>query len=148
MKSYLVIIVMITGTLAFCKKDDCSEQKMTLKHLESDYGCLNTKDNLEIDLLDNILFVRTDEDYNTKVTGLCHPQVDFSQYDLIIGKQPLENINDTILYNYVRTCPGTVLSLTIDIVQSSSSALDTIVYHALIPKLSDTETLSVNITIR
>ena len=148
MKSFIPLVILIISTLTFCKKDDCAEQDLTARHFETDFGCENTKDNLEIDLLDNVMFIRSDENYNLKVTGPCHPQIDFSQYDLVIGKQTLDHVNDTIIYKYVRTCPGTVLSLTIDIVQSSTITADTIVYHAIIPKLADTETLSVNITLR
>lgn len=67
---------------------------------------------------------------------------------LLIGKQSSGNENDTIKYDLRRVCPDHKLMLTIDIIQSVATRPDNVVYHALIPKLGDEETLNVTINLQ
>jgi hypothetical protein len=148
MKNAILILVAAASILVSCKKNDCKESQLTTKHFETDYGCLSTKHALLIDLNNNAIIIRSKSDYDTKVSGVCHPDIDFSIYDLVIGKQSSGNFNDTILYDLKRTCPEKELTLTVDIVQSALTIPDNVVYHAIIPKLGDEETLNIKISIR
>jgi hypothetical protein len=148
MKYLLLFSFTIFFSLYACKKNDCKEEQLTATTLESDYGCNATKHNLKISLTDDVAFVRTKTDYDAKVSGACHPQIDFTKFDLIIGKQGLDSKNDTILYSYKRTCPANDLALTFDLVQSTVATHDTIVYHAIVPKISSGENLNVYVNIR
>ena len=121
---------------------------MSTKQFESEYGCENTKHTLLIDTVNACVVIRSKESYDELVSGICHPEINFSLYDLIIGKQSTGNWNDTILYDYRKTCPENNLTLTIEIVQSDLTLADNVVYHALIPKLGDEETLYLNINVR
>jgi hypothetical protein len=147
MKYSIVVIAFIIG-ISSCNKNDCKEELKPLKHFESESGCENTKHTLAIALHNNCTIIRSKNSYDSQVTGTCHPDIDFSIYDLVIGKQSSGNRNDTIMYDLRKTCPKGELTLTVDIIQSAITLPDSVVYHALIPKLGDEETLNVNINVR
>ena len=148
MKNTFIISAFLVCILSYCKKDTCNEEVMTTKHFESDYGCTNTKFTLQIDLNNDATIIRSKESYDSKVSGPCHPEIDFSLYDLVIGKQSTSNSNDTILYDYRRTCPDKKMTLSVDLIQSETAQPSTVVYHAIIPKLGDQESLNIKLTVR
>lgn len=148
MKSHIINTLILICLLSACKKDHCTETVLTTKHFESDYGCANTKHTLIIDLNNNCTIIQSKADYDSKVTGTCHPEIDFTQYDLIIGKQSSGNWNDTILYDLRHKCPEDELTLTVDIIQTDLTQPDNVVYHALIPKLGSGETLKINVNVK
>ena len=148
MKYSLIFSIFLLSIFTSCKKNECNEIILTSKHLESDYGCVNTKYSLVVDLQNNGKIIRSKEAYDTEVTGPCHPDIDFSKYDLVIGKQSSGNENDTILYDYRSACPNNELTLTVDIIQSDATRPDNVVYHAIIPKLGDEETLSLIVNVK
>jgi len=148
MKYSLLFAILILSIISSCKKDDCNEIILNVKHLESDYGCENTKYSLVVDLQNNGKIIRSKEAYNDEVAGPCHPDIDFSIYDLVIGKQSSGNENDTILYDYRSVCPNNESTLTVDIIQSDVTRPDNVVYHAIIPKLGDEETLQIIVNVK
>ena len=135
-------LVMLSGC------DKCKEKTMSAKHFESEYGCADTKHTLIVDLTDAGMIIRSKEEFDSKVSGICHPDIDFALYDLVIGKQSTANEVDTILYEYGTLCPDDELTLSVDIVQSLITTPDNVVYHALLPKLGDGEDLTVNLNVR
>jgi hypothetical protein len=148
MKKVIILSVIILSILSCKKEDDCEEVLLDVKNLETDYGCRNTKHTLVIDLINEVKIIRSMEDYDGEVSGPCHPDINFSENDLIIGKHILNNVNDTITYDYRRACPGENLTLTVELTQFATSLPDTVVYHAIIPKLDDGESVDINLTIR
>jgi hypothetical protein len=138
----------MVSSLISCKKNDCDEKILTTKHFESDYGCQSTKYNLVVDLQNSAKIIRSKEAYDTEVSGPCHPDIDFSKFDLVIGKQSSGNENDTILYDYRSACPNNEATLTIDIIQSLAARPDNVVYHAIISKLGDEETLKIIVKVK
>jgi hypothetical protein len=148
MKYFALIITLLLSILSGCKKDDCKETLLPLKNFENEFGCINTKYTLLIDLTNNCTIIRSKADYDLKVTGNCHPTIDFSIFDLIIGRQSSGNENDTIKYDLRRICPSQELTLTVDIFQTDATRPDNVTYHALIPKLGDEETINVKITVQ
>jgi hypothetical protein len=141
MKTHIFLLVFLTFLTSCNKKENCQDILLTVEHLD----CENLKYSMDIDLNNNYTYIRSKEEYDAMVTGTCHPEIDFSNWDLIIGKQASGNENDTIYYNYRRTCIENRLTLNIEIVQSDLTRPDNITYHALIPKLGDEETIFVNI---
>jgi hypothetical protein len=148
MKNTIIICAFLLCILSCSKKDDCKEEQMTVKHFETEYGCENTRFTLQIDLNNDCTIIRSKEAYDSKVAGICHPEIDFSLYDLVIGKQSSGFWNDTILYDLRRTCPEKELTLTIELHQLEVTTPSTVVYHALIPKLGDEEILNIQINVR
>ena len=145
---YVCIIPVLLICLSSCKKNDCKEELRTVKHFESEYGCVNTKYDLKINLTNNVTVIRSEDDYDTRVTGTCHPEIDFNLYDLVIGKQATAYRIDTILYDYRIACPEDQLSLSVEIIQSDANVADEVVFHAMIPKLGDDELLYINVNIK
>jgi hypothetical protein len=148
MKYSILLSLFLFCILISCKKNNCDEKTITTKHLESEYGCVNTKHSLVIDLVNDCKIIRSKEAYDSEVSGTCHPDIDFSLFDLVIGKQASGNWNDTILYDYRTACPDNELTLTVDIIQSAMTTPDNVVYHALIPKLGNEKTLNIIINVR
>jgi hypothetical protein len=138
----IFFLVMLSGC------DKCKDKTISSKQFEDVFGCVDTKHNLTVDLTDACIIIRSDEEFNSKVTGTCHPDIDFTLYDLVIGKQSTANEVDTILYKYGTVCPENELTLAVDIVQSLITTPENIVYHALVPKLGDEQGLQVNVTVR
>ena len=128
--------------LGYCnEKEKCEDILLTVEHFE----CENSKHTLIVDLSNEYTIIRSNEQYDNLVSGPCHPEINFSNFDLVIGKQSSGNWNDTINYDLRRTCPENELTLTIEIIQMAITIPDNVVYHAMIPKLGDEETLVVNI---
>jgi len=148
MKKTILLSALLICIMSCTKKDDCKEDIINIKNFETDYGCVNTRFGLNVNLNNECTVIRSKEDYDNQVSGDCHPDIDFSQYDLVIGKQSTGNFNDTVLFDFRRTCPDKKLTLTIDVIQLDITQPSTIVYHTLIPKLGDEEALNIVINIK
>lgn len=148
MKYKILFIAFLICLLSCNKKDDCKEQQIALKHFESDYGCADTRHTLNINLNNNCIIIRSKEAYDSQVSGSCHPEIDFALFDLVIGRQTSGNNNASITYDLRKTCPENELSLTVDLIQGLETIPDNVVYHALIPKLGDEESLNIKISVR
>jgi hypothetical protein len=79
------------------------------------------------------------------IDGTCKPTVDFGKYDLVIGKKSTPSQVDTIYYEYKRDCPDQDLVLSVEMILVPGTAVDNVVFHSLIPKLGDEETLLLNV---
>ena len=143
----IILLVSVASMVCACHKNNCNERSVPIRHFDTDYGCQNSKRTLAVNLTNNCILIRSQAFYDTQVTGTCHPSIDFTRYDLLIGKQSSANRNDTILYDYKRTCPNEVLTLNVDIVQSAVTQPDNVVYNAIIPKLTDKDSLRIMVTI-
>ena len=148
MKLSIIFTLILLSSLTSCKKNDCNEKMLTTKNFESDYGCQSTKYSLAVDLQNSAKIIRSKEAYDSEVSGPCHPDIDFSKFDLVIGKQSSGNENDTILYDYRSACPNNEATLTIDIIQSLATRPDNVVYHAIIGKLGDEESLKIIVNVK
>jgi len=148
MKYKILFSAFLICLLSCNKKDDCKEQPIALKHFESDYGCADTRHTLSVNLNNNATIIRSKEAYDSQVSGSCHPEIDFALFDLVIGRQSSGNNNASITYDLRRTCPDKELTLTVDLIQGMATVPDNVVYHALIPKLGDEESLNIKITVR
>ncbi len=148
MKNRIIILAVLLIIVSCNKKDNCKEVLMSTMQFDNEYGCTDTKYNLKVDLVNSAIIIRDKAAYDSEISGDCHPTIDFSAYDLVIGKQSTDNMNDTILYDLRTTCPDDKLTLTVNIVQKDITGADTVVYHALIPKLTDNGTLNVIVFIK
>jgi hypothetical protein len=148
MKKYIIILTALLSIVSCNKKDNCKETQMATKQFDSEYGCSDSKHTLKIDLVNNVTIIRDKTTYDSEVSGGCHPVVDFTVYDLVIGKQSTEFLNDTITYDLRNACPDNTLTLTVNIIQSSVAEKDTVVYHALIPKIEDQGNLTVSLILK
>jgi hypothetical protein len=144
MKNKLLIVTLLLMNISCRQNHDCEDKQLTIHH----FDCANTKYSLKIDIQNDYTIIRSKETYDSKVTGDCHPTIDFSIYDLVIGRQSLGKENDTIIYDLRKTCPDNELDLNIDIIQSDATRPDNVVYHALIPKLGEEETIKIFVDVK
>ena len=141
----IILSGLILLILSSCSdNDECLDVELSVKHID----CPNSKYALQVDINNDFMLISSKESYDNLVSGDCHPSIDFSQYDLLIGKKSSGNENDTIKYNLHKICTDQKLVLTIDIIQSAATRPDNVVYNALIPKLGEGETLEVNINLQ
>jgi hypothetical protein len=140
----LIITLFLALAITSCKKE-CKEEFYDIESLENLYGCTNTRYDIEIDVSDNAVIISSQSSFDSMVEGPCQPTIDFGKYDLIIGKKSTLSQVDTIYYEYKRDCPDQDLVLSIEIIQIPDTPVDNVVFHALIPKLGDEETLFLNV---
>ncbi|UOQ74784.1 hypothetical protein [Hymenobacter cellulosilyticus] len=119
-----------------------------MKSLESEYGCQNTSRQLEINLNQTYTVIRNQADFDRLVTGACHPLIDFSAYDLIIGKKGLASGTSGITYTYQRDCATNRPTLRVTFGQSMTTEAPNLTYHALVPKLAAEEQVAVEVVVK
>jgi len=145
MKTNFIYLIMILGLLIIssCESsnsnNDCTPQALPVKSLETEYGCVNTKYQLNnIVLGDNYIIIRNQNEFNNWTDDLgCRPEIDFDTYDLILGKKQLTSGNQSIQYQYMDNC--TEKKLTVTFIQDATMVAPVLIYHALIPKLANNE---------
>ncbi|OUR97715.1 hypothetical protein A9Q86_16005 [Flavobacteriales bacterium 33_180_T64] len=149
MSKVIVVIIGVFLCVLFssCSSDDaCSPGVIVITNLEDEYSCVNTAYEMDIQLVDEFIIIRSQSDFNNLVTGSCMPQIDFTTFDLLIGKQGLSNGVDTIVYDgIIRNCDDNQLYLTVIFIQNATTEAPNLTYHVLVPKLGATETINVSI---
>ena len=92
--------------------------------------------------------IRSKIEYDSLVDGRCHPGIDFSKYDLIVGAQALTTGLDTVIYESNRICPENQLFITITIKRTYTSVgTGGVGYNAIIPKLENENDLFVEVNV-
>lgn len=149
MKTFEFFAILLIAALSgsSCRKE-CQELVLKVESLEKVYGCTGTRNNIIIDLTNNAVIITNLTDFNSYVDGPCKPAVDFSKYHLLIGKKSTTHRVDTILYDYRADCPDRYKTMKVEIVLTAEAIPENVVYHALIPKLTDDEGISLTIITR
>lgn len=143
---YLILIISVIFFLS-CEKEGCENTIIPITSLEKEYGCVNTKYQMDIDLQEDYTIIHTQSSFENLVIGNCQPQIDFSKYDLIIGKKGLGSGNASIDYELVENCEDKRLILTVIFYQTIFDEAPNLTYHALVPKIEKDRDLEVDIKI-
>lgn len=158
----ITFICMLSILFFSCNKESDSNEEAAKKNdeapcevttsvpasLETEYGCTNTKYQMNISLNNTFQVIKTQSQFNSLVTGACMPNIDFTRYDLIIGKKGLLNGNRNINYSLVRDCPNNKTTLNVSIQNDLNATAPNITYHALVPKLNPNEQVIVNVAVQ
>lgn len=96
---------------------------------------------------DEFLIIRNQTGFESHVSGNCHPDIDFSSYDLVIGKKQLTTGNNSIEYQLTENCETHHYTLGVTFHQNESTVAPNLTFHRLIPKFSEEEELSVEIKV-
>lgn len=143
----LIISILLVGIFSCNKDDECTDTILNTTSMEIEYDCTNTKYQMDIELSENFMIIRNQLDFTEFVSGDCQPEIDFSVYDLIIGKKGLANGNNSIEYELVQGCETGNQKLIVTFNQNETTEAPNLTYHALIPKLGDEQELGVEIII-
>ncbi|MCK8479705.1 hypothetical protein [Psychroserpens algicola] len=148
MKKILVLacFVLVFLSCNSCDDDSCAPVTLSITSLEEEYSCVNTPYQMDIDVSDEFIIIRSQADFDALVTGSCMPQIDFITYDLLIGKKALTNGVESINYDgLVKDCENGQLSLTVTFVKNDTDEAPNLTYHALVPKLELDDIINVSI---
>ncbi|MGK6350673.1 hypothetical protein [Parapedobacter sp. DT-150] len=131
---------------AACEKNEVcnSPTQLAVENLETLFGCQYTTHQMHIDLTETHTIIRSQNDFENRVTGNCMREIDFGKYDLVIGKKRLTSGVHEIRYDYTRDCDGTH-NLKVEIQHNAASEAPNITYHALVPKLAPSQTVNVTV---
>ncbi len=149
MKLKIVILAVLVVSLYACHHDsdsinnDSSDINIEVKHLETEYGCTD----IEVNLTNDYMVIRNFSDYTQHVNSNCQANVDFSTYDLVIGKQQLSNGLASIDYELTKEHETSNLNLKITFTLNDTAEAPNVTYNALIPKLDEHQELNVEVVI-
>ncbi len=146
-KTTFILLFFTTVCYAFtCNKASteagCTPTSLAVKTLETEYGCTNTAMQLGINLSDTFTIIESQTQFTTLVSG-CTPNVDFSQYSLLIGKKRLNGGLQSISYELKDECANGYV-LNVKFTKSLASNAPNVTYHVLLPKLSNNKPVTVN----
>lgn len=148
MKNNIFSIFILTFiVIQSCNNDDCENSILTVTDLETEYGCENTKYQMDIDLSEDFTIIRSQSNFDNLVMGSCQPTINFSIYDLVIGKKGLSGGNTSIRYQLTEDCNTGNLKLHVTFNQNETTEAPNLTYHALLPKMGDEQKLNVEIEI-
>ncbi|MDX1830531.1 MAG: hypothetical protein R3342_13405 [Lutibacter sp.] len=148
-KQHFLVIFIITLTFNSCNKENnCQNEILPTFSLENKYNCSNTASQMDIQLSNDYVIIRNQSKFDNLVTGSCIPVIDFNSYDLIIGKQGLNNGLVSIDYVLTRDCVTKKLELLVTFNTDLTNVAPNVTYHALIPKLGIEETVNVETLIK
>ncbi len=148
MKLRILIISIIFFGFYSCNNDNnCTDNVVNITSLENEYACTNTKYQMDIGLSDNYMIISNQLDFAEFVSGSCQPTIDFSTYDLVIGKKGLASGNESIAYELLENCETGNLNLKVTFFQNIAAVAPNLTYHALIPKMDSQQELNVEIIV-
>lgn len=142
------ILIMFIGTtiISSCGGDECTPQSLSTSSLEAEYGCTNTKHQMDIALSNDFTVIRSQNVFDELVSGSCTPEIDFDRYSLIIGKQGLTNGNTSIDYDWKDECEDN-FTLMVTFQNNITAEAPNLTYHALVNALQDNARVTVEVTI-
>ena len=144
MKFQSIIAVILLFTFSSCDNDEniCNNTTINVSQLETKNGCTN----VSIDLTETYMIIKNQLDFSEFVNATCQSEIDFSTYDLVIGRKGLTNGLSSIEYKLTEFCETGDQTLDIIINLNETTESPNITYNALIPKLRENQELTVDIT--
>ena len=145
---YFIAVFFAAASMLGCEKENvCKSTDLEISSLETEYGCENTTESLEVDLDDTYTIIHTQEDFERQVSGTCIPNVDFDRFDLIIGKKQVQSGVEVVEYEFERTCAGK-LRLVVEIERNLATVISDVTYHVLVDKIAEGETVDVEVAVK
>ena len=143
----LLLSILFFGLFACNNDDGCSDSVVNITSLEAEYGCMKTEYQMDIALSDTYVVIKSQVVFEDLVSGSCVPTIDFTLYDLVIGKKGLSSGNESIAYELIKDCETANETLTVTFIQNATAIAPNLTYHALIPKLYTNQELAVSIVV-
>ncbi|MBZ9632181.1 hypothetical protein LB465_15470 [Salegentibacter sp. LM13S] len=143
-KIRFLLFTLIIVVFSCSKKDNCTSNKINITSLENEYGCPDIRYS-DVDIEENYLIISNQESFEELNMVSCTPEINFSKYDLIIGKKSLSQGNQSINYELSKSCVTQNLILKVIFTQNEAAVALTVTYHVLIPKLENQQIISVEL---
>lgn len=98
---------------------------------------------MDLELSDDYIIIRDQSSFISRVEGNCKPDIDFSTFDLVIGKKQLTTGNESIEYQLTENCHtgNPVLEVTFKL--NETTVAPNLTFHRLIPKMAQGKELVV-----
>lgn len=134
----LSLAISIIGLSPGCSKSDCcvdtdiTSSTMTITEL----GCNNAVSNMILNADKQYSIITNQTDYDNTVKGTCHPDIDFSKYQLIIGCFYSQKEVRSFSYKYYKSCEPNFYKLSVTPEYSSNKENNETVayfYQVLVP---------------
>ena len=144
-----LFLILLSSLLFACNTDNtttCTTRILLTDNLETVYNCTNTVNLLDVlDLNEDYIIIRNNESFLEKVTGACVAEIDFSKYDMLIGKKQLTNGLNSIKYNMTIDCNQKDPVVDVTFYLNETTEAPTVTYHVFVPKLGTSRNLKVNL---
>lgn len=148
-KIFFFIFLLINN--GCCNNDDdvcLTDISNKTTNIESLYGCQNSAINFQLNPISTYKIITNETDYNNFVTGICHPNIDFEHYNLIIGTIGSSKELITLNYNFYQSCENNIYKLNLNVKYGNELNTQTFYYfNVLVPKSYFIEYLKLNISI-
>ena len=111
----LSLTICIIGLSPGCSKNDCcvdtdiTASTMTIAEL----GCNNAISNMILNAGKQYSIITNQTDYDNTVKGTCHPDIDFSKQQLIIGCFYSQREVQSFNYKYYKSCESNFYKLSV-----------------------------------
>ncbi len=129
-------------SLGSCSKDDCQAGVITVEGLD-DFNCPSAKILLSLSRDKDFELIRSQAQFESIVISSCNLSFDWQKYDLVVGRIKPGYIIAEITRKFSKDCVGNRATLSFDFLLTITPSDEEFIYSALIPKLSDQETLFV-----
>ena len=93
---------------------------------------------------DPYIIITTEDEYDAKVKGSCHPEIDFDTYNLLIGYSASIKKISSVKNRLYKSCEPTVYNLETTVkYQGNAEERKFFTYHLLVPKNEQIDELKV-----
>lgn len=147
-KVNLIIICIISSVcLISCNNDDdsCSNERVEFRNIEDVSNCQETLWDLTLNTVEDYLIIRNQEEFEQFVIAQnCTIEIDFTRYDLIIGSHYISP-EASFDYEVINNCEENYLYVFVKLLNNQPSEIENkAVYHVLVPKLENGQTVQIN----
>lgn len=125
-----------------------TKDEVIFKSVEKAYGCSDTRYSMNIDLKDNYVIIENKQTYKETVFGDCTPDIDFSLYNLLIGKKQLLSGNNYVEFESWESVGELKLVIKVIFHQNIATVAPNITYAVLLPKSYTLKNTKVETTVQ
>ncbi len=141
-----ICLILLIALVGCSTEEDCNRNSQEVLCLD-DFGCPNAAFLVSVESPQEFLLIRNQEDFDLMVFASCDVQVDWDEYDLVIGTVGLTSGLAGIQKSISQNCDTNQNLLDIVINTNLTASAPLVTWQAVIPKLADDESLFVGISI-
>ncbi|MEL6390745.1 MAG: hypothetical protein AAFQ02_11325 [Bacteroidota bacterium] len=132
-----ILAVMTVSMLWGCAGEENCQAGVVDSICLSDLGCLNSEHEVKLNSTKEFELIRSQDEYEVLVTDPCDIQIDWQQYDLVIGNVQLDGRLLSIEKSALFSCTQQRLVLNVRMLISAQVSSEQVTWSFVIPKSSD-----------